>query len=85
MSITYSIQFNVRPDQRERFLGLLEGVLDAMRGEPMFHEAVLHRDPADENRFMLYESWEDHDDVLANQLGRPYRQAWHQALDEILA
>jgi quinol monooxygenase YgiN len=85
LAITYSIQFNVRPEQRERFVRLLEGVLDAMRSEPMFHEAVLHRDPNDENHFMLYESWEDHDDVLTTQLGRPYREEWHGALDEILA
>lgn len=85
MSVTYVIRFAVRPEKRERFLALLEGVLDAMRSEPMFHEAMLHRDPDDENRLLLYETWEDHEDVLTVQLQRPYREAFHQALDEMLA
>jgi quinol monooxygenase YgiN len=85
MPITYVIRFNVVAEQRRRFLELLEGVLDAMRSEPMFHEAILHRDPDDENRFMLYETWEDHDDVLTVQVLRPYRHAFHEALPELLS
>ncbi|MEI9421005.1 putative quinol monooxygenase [Mesorhizobium sp. Cs1299R1N1] len=84
MAITYTIQFQVVPERRGEFLALLEGVLDAMRAEPMFHEAVLHRDPASENRFMLYETWESHEDVLTVQLHRPYRRAWHEALASVL-
>src|SRR5688572_15161237 len=79
-----SSKFNVRPERRDAFLTLLNGVLDAMRHEPMFHEAVLHQDPEDSNRFMLYETWEDHDDVLQVQLHRPYRKAWHDALPTLL-
>ena len=84
MPVTYLIRFDVVPAQRERFLTLLNGVLDAMRAEATFHEAVLHRDPQSEHRFMLYETWESHDDVLAVQLHRAYRQAWHDALPELL-
>src|SRR5882724_9050529 len=84
MPVTYLIRFDVVPEQRERFLVLLNGVLDAMRAEPTFHEAVLHRDPQSEHRFMLYETWKSHDDVVAVQIQRPYRQAWHDALPELL-
>ena len=84
MAITYLIKFDVVPEQRDRFLSLLNGVLDAMRSEPMFHQAVLHRDPESDNRFMLYETWESHEDVLSVQLKRPYREAYHQALPELL-
>jgi (4S)-4-hydroxy-5-phosphonooxypentane-2,3-dione isomerase len=84
MPVTYVIKFQVVPERRDEFLELLEGVLDAMREEPMFHEAVLHRDPESENRFMLYETWESHEDVLNVQLHRPYRRAWHEALPLIL-
>lgn len=80
-----TIRFEVRPPLRERFLELLNGVLDAMRHEPMFHEAVLHRDPDNAHRFMLCETWEDLDDVVAVQLKRPYREAGHAALPESLA
>lgn len=84
MAVTYVIKFDVFPEKRLLFLNLLNGVLDAMRSEPMFHEAVLHVDPENENRMMLYETWEDHDDVLAVQLHRPYRAAWHEALPQLL-
>jgi quinol monooxygenase YgiN len=84
MPVTYLIKFDVRPEKRELFLALLTGVLDAMRHEPMFHEAILHRDPDSQDRFMLYETWESHEDVLAVQLRRPYRQAWHDALPDLL-
>jgi quinol monooxygenase YgiN len=55
-----------------------------MRHEPTFHEAVLHRDPQSANRFMLYETWESHEDVISVQLHRPYRRAWHDALPALL-
>lgn len=84
MAVTYLIKFDVVPDQRDRFLALLNGVLDAMRSEPMFYQAFLHEDPEAPNRFMLLETWESHEDVLEVQLKRRNREAWHQALSEIL-
>ena len=56
-----------------------------MRDEPMFHNAILQQDAENENSFLLLETWEDHDDVLNNQLSRPYRQAYHDALPELLS
>jgi quinol monooxygenase YgiN len=85
MAVTYVIHFDVVPDQQERFLALLNGVLDAMRDEPMFHQAILQQDAENEHHFLLVETWEDHDDVLNTQLNRPYRQAYHDALPELLA
>lgn len=85
MPVTYVIRFDIRPGERDRFLTLLNGVLDAMRHEPMFHDAMLHADPDNEHHMMLYETWEDHVDVLEIQLKRPYREAWHAALPELLA
>ena len=84
MPATYVIKFQVVPGRRREFLTLLEGVLDAMRNESMFLESILHRDPASEHCFMLYETWESHDNVLNVQLARPYRQAWHEALPSVL-
>src|SRR4051794_16096540 len=84
MPVTYLIRFEVVPDRRGQFLELLNGVLDAMRAEPTFHQAVLHRDPKSEHRFMLYETWESHEDVVNVQLHKPYRKAWHEALPSLL-
>ncbi|MCP3373613.1 putative quinol monooxygenase [Bradyrhizobium cajani] len=80
MPVTYVIKFDVVPEQRANFLRLLGTVLDAMSDEPTFHRAVLHRDPTSEYRFMLYETWESHEEVLNVQLKRSYRNAWHEAL-----
>ncbi len=85
MSVTYVIGFTVRPEQRARFLKLLNGVLDAMRHEPMFVSATLNSDLGDANHFLLQETWADHQDVLDVQLKRPYREEWHAALEELLA
>lgn len=84
MSVTYLIEFDVKPAERERFLRLLNGVLDAMRHEEMFMDATLHADPQNENHFLLHETWRSHEDVLAVQLARPYREEWHAALPELL-
>ncbi|HEY3597297.1 MAG TPA: putative quinol monooxygenase [Paraburkholderia sp.] len=84
MSVTYVIRFQVIPEKLERFMNLLSDVLDAMREESNFHEAVLHRDPDSPHRLMLYETWESHEDVLAEQINRPYRQAYHEALADLL-
>jgi quinol monooxygenase YgiN len=85
MDVTYLIMFQLRPGQRDRFLDLLNGVLDAMRHEAGFVSATLHADPADAQRFLLHETWRDHHDVVEVQLHRPYRRAWHDALPELLA
>jgi quinol monooxygenase YgiN len=85
MAITYLIIFDTIPEKRAPFLELLGGVLDAMRSESTFIEAILHVDPANENRLMLYETWKDHEDVTNVQLHRPYRRAFHQALPLMLA
>lgn len=84
MPVTYVIKFKVVPERREEFLERLQYVLDTMKHEPMYHAAVLHRDPESENTFLLTETWESHEDVLNVQLHRPYRQAWHAALPQLL-
>ena len=85
MSVTYLIEFDVKPTERERFLRLLNGVLDAMRHEAMFVGATLHADPENDTRFLLHETWQSHEDVLSVQLARPYREEWHAALPDLLA
>ena len=85
MSVTYAIRFSVRPAERGRFETLISGVLDAMRHEATFVDAALHANPDDPCDVLLVETWEDHDDVVNVQLNRDYREAWHNALPELLA
>ena len=85
MAVTYLIRFKVVPEQVSRFLALLGDVLDQMRSEANFREANLHRDPENPAHFMLYETWASHEDVLNVQIHKPYRQAYHDALPELLS
>ena len=85
MPVTYVIEFCVRPERRSHFKELLRGVLEAMSEESMFLDARLSVDPEDPDRFLLHETWQDHDDVLAVQLRRSYRDLWHAELPDLLA
>jgi quinol monooxygenase YgiN len=85
MTVTYLIEFDVKPSQRQRFLDLLTDLLDAMRDEPMLITAALSADPENPNHFLLHEAWQSHEDVMTVQLARPYRSAWHEALPDLLA
>jgi quinol monooxygenase YgiN len=35
-------------------------------------------------RYMLYETWQSHEEVIAVQLNRLYLEAWHEALPVLL-
>lgn len=84
MSVTYLIEFFVRPAKRARFDELLNGVLDAMRNEEMFLSASLAVDDQDPNHVLLHETWRDHQDVVDVQLAKGYRVQWHAELAELL-
>ncbi|HEX7125319.1 MAG TPA: putative quinol monooxygenase [Thermodesulfobacteriota bacterium] len=78
------VSIHVKPGCEEEFLRLVTPVLDAMRHEATFINAVLHQDPEDPTRFMLYETWADRDDVSQVQIHREYRKAYWARLPEIL-
>ncbi|HEX7124526.1 MAG TPA: putative quinol monooxygenase [Thermodesulfobacteriota bacterium] len=78
------VSIHVKPGYEEEFLRLVTPVPDAMRHEATFVNAVLHRDPEDSTRFMLYETWADRDDLLRVQVHREYRKAYWARLPEIL-
>lgn len=82
--VTFVITFRVKPQHADEFHALLSDVLDAMRHEATFINAVLHRDAQDASRFMLYETWSDLDDVVNEQIRRDYRQAYWDRLPELL-
>lgn len=75
----------IRAGLEDEFLALLTPVLDAMRHEPTFINAALHRDPEDPSRFLLYETWADKDELVEVQMKRPYRDAYWARLPELLA
>lgn len=83
-AVTFLVGLHVAEGRLADFLALLEPVLDAMRHEPGFINAVLHRAPEDPHRLLLYETWADLDDVRTIQLQRDYRQNYHARLSDLL-
>ena len=83
--IAGTVILTVKPGREDAFLALLHPVLDAMRYEATFINAFLHRHPDEPNRFMLYETWADLDDLMEVQMHRPYRQDFWDSLPELLA
>jgi len=84
-AVTFVITLLLKPGCERAFLDLLAPVLDAMRHEPTFIDAVLHRDPENPQRFMLYETWAGLEDVVQVQMHRDYRQAYWDRLPALLA
>ena len=75
--------FHIKPGFQSEYENLVAPVLDAMRHEPTFINTVVHRDPEDPTRFMLYETWLDRDDFFQVQLKRDYRRTYEQRVPEI--
>jgi quinol monooxygenase YgiN len=84
-AITAVLVLRVKPGRQAEFLDLLAPVLDAMRHEATFINAILHSDPEDPTRFLLYETWADRTDLIEVQMRRPYRDAYWARLPELLA
>lgn len=84
-TVTFVITLLLNAGSEQAFLDLLTPVLDAMRHEASFIDAVLHRDPENPLRFMLYETWASMEDVVQVQIQRDYRQAYWNGLPGLLA
>jgi quinol monooxygenase YgiN len=82
--VAFTVTIALKPGCEEAFLDLLTPVLDAMRHETTFINAVLHQDPQDPTRFMIYETWADLDDVVEVQMHREYRKAYWERLPDLL-
>ena len=82
--VAFIVKIAIKPGAEEEFLDLLMPVLDAMRHEGTFINAVLHQNPEDPTQFMLYETWADLDDVVQVQIRRDYRKAYWDRLPDLL-
>ena len=83
--VVFIVTLQVKPGKEQAFLEVLMPVLDRMRHEATFVNTVLHVDPGDPCRFMLYETWSDLDVVAQVQIHRDYRRGYLERLPELLA
>lgn len=82
--VTVLVTLRLKPGREAEFLGLLAPVLNAMRHEPSFLNAILHQDPEDPRRILLYETWTDRRELVEVQMHRPYRAAYEARLPALL-
>jgi len=74
----------VKPNCVDEYKRLSDSVLDVMRHEEMFINTVVHQDPEDPTRFMLYETWADRDDFFDVQMKKSYRSELERILPGLL-
>jgi quinol monooxygenase YgiN len=74
----------LKPDFEDEYLSLINGVVDQMRHEASFVNAVVHRSADDPTLFVLHETWLDREEFFAVQMKRPYRQTYEARLPEIM-
>jgi quinol monooxygenase YgiN len=80
----FVVYLHIKPDRQDDFLRLLTPLLDAMRYEETFINTVLHQDPHDTTRFMLYETWANREEFFEVQIQRPYRLDYEAKLPDLL-
>lgn len=59
------VVIKARPNRGDAFEALIRAHIDNMAREDCFLEFVLHRNPADPDRFMFFELWSDRDRYVA--------------------
>ena len=80
-----TVQLEVRPEDRDEFLTAITANAEAsVRDEPGCHRFDVSAVEGDENRFVLYELY---DDAAAFETHRraPHFAAWRQVADQVLA
>jgi (4S)-4-hydroxy-5-phosphonooxypentane-2,3-dione isomerase len=79
------VQLEVRPDARDEFLAAITTNADAsVRDEPGCHRFDVSAVEGDENRFVLYELYDDAEAFEAHKRA-PHFAAWREVADRVLA
>ncbi|WP_120634587.1 putative quinol monooxygenase [Ruegeria sp. EL01] len=78
------VTMNLKPGVSDEFHASLEPVLNTMRSEETFVNTIVHTSKDNPNHIMLYETWLDYDDFIANQITRPYRDDYWKKLEVLL-
>ncbi len=79
------VQLEVRPEDREEFLTAITSNAEAsVRDEPGCHRFDVCAVEGDDNRFVLYELYDDADAFEAHKKA-PHFAAWRQVADRVLS
>ena len=78
------VQLEVRPDARDEFLAAITTNAEAsVRDEPGCHRFDVSAVEGDENRFVLYELYDDAEAFEAHKRA-PHFAAWREVADRVL-
>jgi (4S)-4-hydroxy-5-phosphonooxypentane-2,3-dione isomerase len=79
-----TVQLEVRPEDRDEFLAAITTNAEAsVRDEPGCHRFDVTAVEGDENRFVLYELYDDAEAFEAHKRA-PHFAAWRQVADRVL-
>src|SRR5215212_1141039 len=76
---------HVKRGCEQHYLDLVTPLLDVMRHEETFINAMLNQELGTTIRFMLYETWTHRDNVFDVQIKRKYRKAFEAPSREVPA
>jgi quinol monooxygenase YgiN len=78
------LRIPVKAGFENEYLSLINAVIDEMRHETSFVNAVVHRSTEDPTVFFLHETWLGRDELFTVQIKRSYRESYEARLPQIL-
>src|SRR6266851_5467250 len=78
------VRIPVKAGFENEYLSLINAVIDEMRHETSFVNAVVHRSTEDPTVFLLHETWLGRDEFFTVQMKRSYRESYEARLPGIM-
>lgn len=79
------IRFRIKPGRKEDFRPALYGIIEAMKHEATWLDAIVLDDPENPADLLLYETWSGVGEAwLAEQAGRDYRVPYEKIVAELV-
>ena len=78
------VRIPVKAGFENEYLSLINAVIDEMRHETSFVNAVVHRSTEDPTVFLLHETWLGRDEFFTVQMKRSYRESYEARLPQIM-
>jgi quinol monooxygenase YgiN len=78
------VRIPVKAGFENEYLSLINAVIDEMRHETSFVNAVVHQSTEDPTVFLLHETWLGRDEFFTVQMKRSYRESYEARLPQIM-
>jgi quinol monooxygenase YgiN len=79
------VRFKTKAGKKDEFRQQLYAVIETMKEEPAFVNAIIHDDPNHPDDIVIYETWQGtRESWLKNEFTRPYRASYEKLLAGLL-